>query len=145
MKTKNLIATAKATVNAPLEEVWNALITPDIIKKYMFGATVISDFKEGSNIIWKGEWKGTAFEDKGFILEVLPCARLSYSHYSPLTGDADVAENYHTVTIELAKTGDKTVVSLRQDNTKDEKAKKHSEKNWQAMLDSLNEVLSKKA
>lgn len=145
MKNKNLIATAKTTVKSSLEEVWNALITPDIISKYMFGATVISDFKEGSQIVWKGEWEGTAYEDKGVILEVLPYAKLSYSHYSPLTGEADIPENYHTVTIELSKAGDKTIVSLWQDNNKDEKAKKHSEKNWQAMLDSLKKVLTGEA
>ena len=41
----NNIAKAEATINAPITEVWNALTDPDIIKEYMFGATVISDWK----------------------------------------------------------------------------------------------------
>ena len=37
---------------------------PDVIKKYMFGTTVVSDWKQGSEIVWKGEWKGRPMKTK---------------------------------------------------------------------------------
>ena len=38
----NLVATASVTVNAALDDVWKALVSPKAIKKYMFGARVIT-------------------------------------------------------------------------------------------------------
>jgi uncharacterized protein YndB with AHSA1/START domain len=38
---KNLIAKASININAPSEKVWNALVTPEAIKQYMFGANVV--------------------------------------------------------------------------------------------------------
>ena len=62
---EDLSAKASVTIHAPVGKVWDALVNPQVIKRYMFGATVVSDWKEGSPIAWKGEWKGQPFEDKG--------------------------------------------------------------------------------
>lgn len=141
MISTNNIATAETIINTSADKVWKALTDPQTIKKYMFGATVISDWKEGSKIVWKGEWEGRAYEDKGKILSLEPNKKLQYSHFSPLTGLDDVPENYHIVTIDLADKDDKTMVTLTQDNNEDEKAKDHSEKNWKMMLASLKKLL----
>jgi uncharacterized protein YndB with AHSA1/START domain len=42
------IARATVRINAPTERVWNALVDPNAIKQYMFGAQVHSDWQEGS-------------------------------------------------------------------------------------------------
>ena len=63
-----------------------ALVDPAAIKQYMFGTTVESDWREGSSIVWKGEWQGRAYEDKGVILRLEPGRLLQYSHFSPLSG-----------------------------------------------------------
>ena len=55
---RGLIAKATITINAPVERVWDALVNPGIIKQYMFGTEVVSDWEEGSPIVWKGEWQG---------------------------------------------------------------------------------------
>jgi uncharacterized protein YndB with AHSA1/START domain len=55
MKTKGLIANTQTSVNAPTDKVWDAFTNPEIIKKYMFGTTVSSEWKNGSEITWKGE------------------------------------------------------------------------------------------
>ncbi|MGZ7042084.1 MAG: SRPBCC family protein, partial [Thermoanaerobaculia bacterium] len=96
------IAKASTTINAPVDRVRDALVKPEIIKQYMFGTNVVSDFRKGSPIVWKGEWEGRKYEDKGKILEIEPRRLLKYTHFSPLTGEPDVPENYHTVTIELS-------------------------------------------
>jgi uncharacterized protein YndB with AHSA1/START domain len=137
----DLIAKASITMEASAAEVWNALVNPELVKQYMFGATVESDWKKGSPIVWKGEWKGKPFVDKGKILEIEPERRLKYSHFSPLSGEADVPENYHTVTIDLAKEEGGVHLMLSQDHNPNEQARQHSEENWEKMLEGMKKVL----
>ena len=136
------VARASVAVEAPPETVWKALVEPETIRKYMMGgANVISDWEEGSDIAWEGEWEGKPFKDKGTILQKDPERLLQYSHFSPLSGKADSPENYHTITIELSGDGPTTEVTLTQDNNETDEAKDHSEQNWQAMLDGLKRVV----
>lgn len=136
----SLNASAKITINAPVAKVWHALVTPELIKRYMFGAVVVSDWKEGSPIVWKGEWKGKAYEDKGQLLRNDPGRLLRFTHWSGLSGQPDKPENRHTVTIELSGEGGRTNLSLMQDNNRTEDERDHSETNWNAMLDGLKKV-----
>jgi uncharacterized protein YndB with AHSA1/START domain len=138
---RNLVARAAVTINASRETVWDAFVNPATIKQYMFDTNVITDWREGSPIVWKGEWKGRSYEDKGVILRFEPGRTLRYSHYSPLTGDPDLPEFYHTVTVELADEGGQTRVSLAQDNNPTEEARADSEKNWEWMLAGLKKLL----
>lgn len=144
MSSTNLIAKTETTINTSIDKVWDALINPATIKKYMFGTTVISDWKEGSKILWKGEWKGKPYEDKGEILKMIPEKKFQYSHFSPLSGMEETAENYHTVTIDLSGKDDQTTVALSQDKNATEEAREHSEKNWAMMLTSLKKLLEEK-
>jgi len=144
MNNDSSIARVETVIDAKTETVWHALTTPDIVKQYMFGADVISDFKQGSDIRWVGEWKGKRFEDRGKIVSVEENRRLQYSHFSPLSGEPDVPENYHTVTISLSEQDGKTAVSLEQDKNKTPEAKSHAEENWKAMLKSLKDLLEQK-
>ncbi len=134
---RNLIAKASVLVAVSRGRVWEALTNPLAIKQYMFGARVDTDWQEGSPIFWRGEWQGKPYEDKGEILKVIPRKALQYSHYSPLSGLTDIAENYHVVTIELHNEGNQTRVDLAQDNNATEEERIHSEKNWEAMLGAL--------
>jgi uncharacterized protein YndB with AHSA1/START domain len=138
---KNLIAKAEIRINATTERVWNALVTPEAIKQYMFGTNVVSEWEEGSSITWKGEWQGRPYEDKGVILKFQPRRTIQYSHFSPLSGLPDKPENYHTVTIDLSAEGSQTHVSLTQDNNATEEARAHSEKNWGMMLAAMKKFL----
>ena len=137
----NLVAEAAIIIEAPAVKVWAALVTPDAIKQYMFGATVISDWKEGSPIVWKGEWKGKKYQDKGLIQRIESGRVLQYTHWSPMSGVPDKPENYHTVTIELSSEGAGTRVRLAQDNNATEEAREHSEKNWSTMLEGLKKYV----
>jgi len=138
---ENLTAKAEVTISAPIARVWDALVNPEIIKRYMFGATVVSDWQVGSPIVWKGEWKGKPFEDKGRILEIQPKKRLRYSHFSPLSGAPDRPENYHTVTIEIDGSDGTVRVDLSQDQNPSEKAREESQRNWSAMLEGLKKAV----
>lgn len=131
----------KETINASKAEVWEGLTNPEMVKKYMMGANIETDWKKGSSIKWKGADNGKKFEDKGKILEVKKGETLSYSHFSPMTGEEDVPENYHTVTIHLSGDAGKTTVTLEQDKNKSQKEKDESEKNWKMMLEGLKKVV----
>ena len=143
MNTEAIIARVSTTINAPKDKVWEALVTPKIIKQYMFGTDVVSDFKPGSTIVWKGEWEGKPYEDKGEIRDVHPGRVLQFSHFSPMTGEKDIPENYHIVTIDLAEGTEKTNVTLTQDNNRTDKEREHSEKNWGMMLEELKKVVER--
>jgi uncharacterized protein YndB with AHSA1/START domain len=144
MSPNNFIAKAEININVTIDKVWKALTNADMLKKFMFGSTIISDWKEGSKIIWKGEWQGKAYEDKGKVLKAIPNKKLQYSHFSPMMGLADIPENYHSVTIDLTDNGEQTNVALSQDKNATEEAREHSEKNWAMMLSSLKELLEEK-
>ena len=138
---KTYTAAASTTINAPASRVWEALTKPELIKKYMFDTDVISDWKVGSSIVYKGEWQGKPFEDKGRILEFEPEKLLVSTHWSPHSGVPDLPENYHTVTYRLSESDGKTEVTIHQDKNASEEEKADSEANWKAILDGLKKLL----
>lgn len=135
------VAIAEADIRASRSKVWRALTDPDQIQKYMLGSRVETDWNPGSRITWTGEYEGKRYEDKGEVVEVEPERRLELTHFSPLSGDEDVPENYHTLVYELEERDGKTHVSLSQDNNKSEEAAEHSRANWGKMLAGLKEVV----
>ena len=113
----NYVAEASTTIRAPASKVWDALTKPDLIKQYFFGTNVVTDWKVGSPIYYRGEWQGRSYEDKGNILQVEREKRLVSTHWSPLAGVPDSPENYHTVTYLLSEHDGSTHVTIRQDGT----------------------------
>jgi uncharacterized protein YndB with AHSA1/START domain len=139
----NLVATVSISIAAPNNKVWDALVNPVAIRQYFFGTTVVSDWHLGSPIVWKGDWQGKTYEDKGVILQFDPGRTIQYSHFSPLSGLPDKPENYHTVTVKLSSSEDLTLVSLSQDKNGSEEERVHSEQNWGMMLAALKKYLEK--
>jgi uncharacterized protein YndB with AHSA1/START domain len=140
---RELVAKSEIIVNAPASKVWEVLTNPVIVKQLMFGADVITDWKEGSPIIYKGIWQGKPFEDKGKVVTFHTEKLLVTTHWSPLSGTADIPENYHTVSYELKSENNQTHVILTQDNNATEDEKKHSESNWNMMLKTLKKMVER--
>jgi uncharacterized protein YndB with AHSA1/START domain len=135
------VAHAETEISASPQQVWDALTDPDAIARFMFGAKVDTDWEEGSAITWSGEYDGKPYQDKGEILEVVECERLRLTHYSPLSGEDDVPESYHTLDYRLTGEGDSTRLTLDQDgNDSQEQADQFAE-NWQVMLDNVKEYV----
>ena len=109
-------AVSTVVIDAPKARVWDALTNPAKVKQYMHGTNLTADWQVGSPIAWAGEWKGKPYVDKGTVLEVEPENLLKYTHWSPMGGTEDAPQNYHTVTFELAGDGDRTTLTLTQDN-----------------------------
>lgn len=139
--SKGFDAVNSVQINAPRSAVWDALTNPDKIKRYMHGTNVSTDWREGSAITWRGEWKGKPYEDKGEILEVRPQTLLKYTHWSPMGGSEDKPENYHTVTYELGGDDGRTTLTLTQDNNpSQEEADAMAKNNWGPVLDGLKKT-----
>jgi uncharacterized protein YndB with AHSA1/START domain len=136
-----LVAQATMRIAAPRARVWDALVDPAQIKRYFFGTDVATTWAVGGPILWRGEWQGQPYEDKGTVLQVEPERRLQFTHFSPLAGQPDVPASYHTITIELAGEGDMTDVTLAQDNNATEDERAHSAANWGMVLGSLKALL----
>ncbi len=136
-----LIATAEIDIAAPAAEVWKALTDPECIKAYFMGATVATDWRPGSVITWSGEYNGQSFQDKGEVIEVEPERLLVVTHFSPMSGQPDVADAYHTITYRLTESGGGTHLNLTQDNNGSPDEVEHSRGNWQATLESLKTLV----
>jgi uncharacterized protein YndB with AHSA1/START domain len=134
-------AKARTVINAPASKVWIALTKPELIKQYLFDTEVITDWKVGSPITYKGEWEGKAFEDKGKILRFDPEKTLVSTHWSPLSGVPDIPENYHTVTYELSEKNGTTEVTITQDNNATREEADHSTQNWKTVLEGMKKML----
>jgi uncharacterized protein YndB with AHSA1/START domain len=139
--TQNFVAETRITIHAPVEAVWRALTDPALVKQYMYGTNLETDWKVGSPITWKGEWEGKPYEDKGKVLAVEPRKLLKVTHWSPMGGSEDKPENYHTVIYELAERDGETVLTLKQDNNPtQEAADTMAEKNWGPVLEGIRKV-----
>jgi uncharacterized protein YndB with AHSA1/START domain len=128
-------------IDAPIERVWEAVTTPDLIKQWFFGVDTETDWEKGSPIIHRGEYQGKPYEDKGTILEIEAPRLLVHTHWSPASGVPDAPENYERVTWELAERDDGTELTIRESNLASEEAKAASEQSWKVVLDNLKNLL----
>ena len=103
------------TILASSKKVWNVLTNPEETKKYMFGCETVSDWKPGSELLWRGEYEGKAMVFvKGHIVEIDPEKQLIYTVIDPNSTIDDLAENYLTVTYRLAEKEGETILEVTQ-------------------------------
>ena len=138
---ETFIATATITINAPITKVWEALVTPQLIKKYLFGTEVITDWQVGSPITYKGVWEGKAYEDKGKVLQIDPGKLLVSTFWSSMEGLPEVPENYKTVRYDLSADGKGTMLTLTQDNNTTQDEANNSAQNWKAVLAEMKKLI----
>lgn len=132
-------------IDGDVDAVWRALTMPELIKKYLFGAEVITDWEVGHPITFRGEWNGKPFTDRGEIRTIDPGHELSYTHWSELEGESSVPQHQQLVRYRLASQGALTKLTLAQFNMggsePDEKKREEYRRNWKAMLDGLRETV----
>ncbi len=136
--------TAKSTIeiNAPVSKVWEALVNPELVKQYLFGTEVDTDWEVGSPITYKGTWEGKPFEDKGTILEIEPETLLVSTYWSAFSGLPDSPEYYQTVRYELNPDGStRTLMTVTQDNIQSEEDVSRYEQNWNMTLEAIKRVV----
>jgi uncharacterized protein YndB with AHSA1/START domain len=137
----DLGTTASVTIRAPIEEVWKAITTPDLIKRWFFGVDTETDWQVGSSLVHRGEWQGKPYEDAGTILRFEPPTILVHSHRSPASGVPDRPEHYQEVTWSLSERDGETTLTVAETNLPSQEAKAISEQSWKAALTNLKELL----
>src|ERR1700733_4874361 len=137
----NFVAEASVSIDAGTQAVWKAITSPDMIKKYLMGTTVNTDWKEGSPISYEGEYNGKKYKDKGVIKKIEKGRVFQSTYWSSMGGKEDKPENYNLVTYTLLPNGEKTTVTIRQDNVQSEKEKDHATENWRSVLKKLKAVV----
>ena len=63
--TEDLRTEDSVTIEAPLVRVWEALTTPELIKRWFFGVDTTTDWNVGSPIVHRGEYQGRPYEARG--------------------------------------------------------------------------------
>ena len=136
---KNLI------INEPVSKVWQALTQPALIKNWLSDTPVdvVSEWKEGSSIIFKGTFHNKPYEDKGTILKYEPEQLFSYSYWNKLSGLPDTAENYSVVAFRLAPVNGHTALTLIHTNFKLDTIYRHWNYYWTLTLDRLKKTIEK--
>ncbi|WP_337041723.1 SRPBCC domain-containing protein [Emticicia sp. 17c] len=128
-------------LNASKTEVWDALVNPEKIKKYLFGTETTTNWQVGSPIVFSGMWDDKPYQDKGTVLAFEPEKSLTYNYWSNLSGTPDVPENYANISYSVEEHGEKTLLTISQDGFKDQATLERSEGDWAAVLEELRKVV----
>ncbi len=138
----DLVVSDSIEIKAKPSEVWNALTNPEIIKKYLFGTETITDWKIGSEIIFRGEYNGQNYIDKGIVRENIPNKLLSYNYWSGFSGLEDRPENYSLVTYSLQSFDyDKIKFTWTQQGFAGEQAYEHSKRGMKELLTKIKSLI----
>ena len=138
----NLQIETSIDINATKDQVWDALTNPDKIKQYLFGTNTKTDWKEGSDLVFEGDYQGRHYKDEGKILSNKKNELLAYTYWSGFTGLENKPQNYSNVTFRLS--GENPVkLTLQQRGFVNEKAADHSKENWEKVLNHIREICEK--
>ncbi|HEY0434273.1 MAG TPA: SRPBCC family protein, partial [Chitinophagaceae bacterium] len=128
-------------IHASQQQVWNALTDPALIKQYFFGTDAHTSWKVGEPITFTGEWQGKRYEDKGTVLTFEKYNLVRYTYWSSMSGIKDEPGNYVIVSYRLQPKEDGVELTITQENIPDEQTRKHSEENWQRVIDGLKKLV----
>src|SRR5918995_3751638 len=129
MKT-DISTSSSVAIEAPADEVWRALTTPELIKQWFFGVETETDWEEGSPIVHRGEWQGKPYEDRGEIVRIEPPHLLVHTHWSDLSGKPDSPEHYQEVTWEVSERSEGSELTISERNLPSDEAKDASGQAW---------------
>jgi uncharacterized protein YndB with AHSA1/START domain len=110
--------TSDSTVKilAPAKKVWRALTSPALVKQWQYGSDLLTTWEVGTSIVFRNEWNGQVFEQKGAVLEFFPESRLKYSLFVPRPDLQDIPEHHFFMTYELTESGGATTLLFRQED-----------------------------
>jgi uncharacterized protein YndB with AHSA1/START domain len=143
---KKLTVRKAIMLKADASKVWDALVNPDLTRQYMFGCEVISDWKQGSPITWRGSSKGAEkIFAEGWIRKIEPGKLLQVT-----TIDSDAKNKlFHsrdlTATYQIIQGKGGTLLSVAQGNyaklKNGEEKYNRTENDWDNALDGLKSIV----
>ncbi len=141
---QDLIASQTITISNSLANVWEGLTNPAYIKEYLYGTQTITDWKPGSEVLFKGDYNGTIYCDKGVVIENKHLETISYTYWSGFSGVADVPENYSLVTYKvLPISNNETALTWTMQGFATEEGYNHSQTGMSVFLKTVKDVMEK--
>ena len=134
-------AKIQQTIHAPISKVWDGLTLPELVKQYFFGSNLVTTWKVGSPIYFRGEWEGKPYEDKGTVLQYEQGKMLQYDYFSSWSDQKDSPENYQTIMYRVKSKGDSTVLTIIQGNIDTLEKKQHSVQSWKGLMQELKKLM----
>ncbi len=130
-------------IDAPTAEVWNALVDPEQMKRWMSDTDihVLIDPRVGGAFIVRGELHGIDFENTGRVLRYEPERALEYSHLSSISELPDEPASYSVVAFRLEPAGTWTDLTLELRNFPTESIHKHLHFYWSVTLGVLKRTV----
>ncbi|WP_386340505.1 SRPBCC family protein [Xanthomonas citri pv. citri] len=111
---------------APASKVWKALTVPELVKQWQYGSDLLTTWEVGTPIIFRNEWNGQVFEQKGTVLEFLPESRLKYSLFFPHPDLQEIPEHYFFMTYELTERDGSSSLLVRKEDPRPSPSNKSS-------------------
>ena len=128
------VGRASVTIVATPLEVWDALVDPGAMTRYMPVDHVEWGREAGDPIRWQAAVGPKVYDVRGTLQRLDPERTLAYSYFDPITRATRV------VVIELSADGGATRVSVSE-SLKDERERPHVEGGWRLMLANLKTML----
>src|SRR4051812_406502 len=110
------ISDSTVKILAPAGKVWLAVTAPELVKQWQYGSDLLTTWEVGTPIIFRNEWNGQVFEQKGTVLEFAPESRLKYSLFFPHEHLQDIPEHYFFMIYELTENEGVTSLLVRQED-----------------------------
>lgn len=127
-------------INAPVEQVWNTITQPALVKLWQYGSDLHTDWQPGSPIRFRTEWEGKVFEQWGEVLEVIPYQLVRYNLFAPRPGLDDTSENYFIMQYMLTEEGTKTRLEITQEDNRPHAVQEEPQGEENPVLQALKKV-----
>lgn len=124
-----------------VNQVWEALTKPELVKKWQYNTDLTTDWKQGSSLIFKNEIDGSTYEQKGTVLEIDKPTYLKYSLFAPRPGLEDKPENYFTMIYTLEEKDQKTTLAIIQEDPRGQMQEEQSEESENSVLQALKTLI----
>ena len=127
-------------IRAKPSVVWDTLLDPTKIARWMGGAHVESTWHPGDTISFTGTFHERPYQDRGTVLACDPERVLRYSHWSALSRLPDSDATRTVITLTLQPEDDETDLEVRHDNLSSDAAFGHARFFWRNALHDLKGI-----
>lgn len=129
-------------IKSPIEEVFYSLTNSEEIVKYFPINSVESEWKEGKEVLYKGEVNGSPFTDYGVIEKLSSPLTYRYRYWSDNHGTERTEDNHLVIEYALSSYSDGTTVHVAQRNIKSKELYEMMEGQvWDYLLTSFKQYM----
>ena len=132
---------SRVRIQAPIDQVWNALVNPELVKQWQYGSELTTDWQVGSAIRFRTQWQDQVFEQWGQVLEFTPFSRIRYSLFAPRPGLEDKPENYFVMSYFLSSEAAYTSLEIQQEDDRPGAQQEEPQGEENPILKDLKELL----